>query len=221
MGYLLKAAPMSDFVVLEKSLPLPGSSANTATANSSNSSPRMMKANSSYSVASASASDVEDADIEIDFENFYVNNFDLTIKKSNQQVFGDGTTALKFTAAANIKTTSDVSLVVQKDGLDRIFPMFTENGYTFEAILVFQSGDEGAMTAYCYAPSDKGNLYISDTVNVDIAATPVEDLHIEEDIKLDKPSLSSSDVRISATEGTAITAVTITATPVNSLKWSV
>ena len=145
VGYLLKSAPLSEFAVLKESVPLPGTSSFSKT----------MKA--------ASTSDT-DSDIEIDFDNFYVNNFDLTIRKSNGEFFGDGTTALKFIANANIKASGDVNLVVQKDGLDRIFPMFAVNGDTFESILVFKSGDEGAMTAYCYAPSDKGNLYISNTL---------------------------------------------------------
>ena len=145
VGYLLKSAPLSEFAVLKESVPLPGTA-------------------DSFSKTMKATSDGADSDIEIDFDNFYVNNFGLTIRKSSQQVFGDGTTALKFIANANIKASGDVNLVVQKDGLDRIFPMFAVNGDTFESILVFKSGDEGAMTAYCYAPSDKGNLYISNTL---------------------------------------------------------
>lgn len=46
------------------------------------------------------------------------------------------------------------------------------------------------------------------------------DVTIWGNVELEKPSLSSNDVKISATEGTAITAVTITATPTDYLKWS-
>ena len=148
VGYLLKAAPLSEFAVLKQSVPLPGSVAE-------NSFSKTMKASSNGN---------SNGDIEIDFDNFYVKNFGLRIRKSTREDFGNGTAALKFIANANTKTDSDVKLVVQKDGLDRIFPMFTNDGNVFESILIFNSGDVGKMTAYCYAPSDKGNLYISDTV---------------------------------------------------------
>ena len=61
------------------------------------------------------------------------------------------------------------------------------------------------------------------SVDVEVSAALVEDYSIsgDVDVEFDKPSLSSSDVRISATEGTAITAVTITATPADNLTWSV
>lgn len=144
VGYLLKAAPLSEFAVLKESVPLPDSAAGNSPA-------KTMKASLN-------------GDVDVDFDNFYVKNFGLTIRKSTREDFGNGRVALKFIADAGIKTESDMQLVVQKDGLDRIFPMFTENGKKFETILVFTSADEGAMTAYCYAPSGKGNLYISDTV---------------------------------------------------------
>ena len=146
VGYLLKAAPMSEFAVLKESVALPGSR---------NALPETLKARST---------EKSNADREIDFDNFYVSNFDLTIRKSTREVFSNGMTALKFIAKSSVKINSDAKLVIQKDGLDRIFPMFTDDGYTFEAIIVFQSGDEGALTAYGYAPSDKGNLCISNTV---------------------------------------------------------
>ena len=82
----------------------------------------------------------------------------------------------------------------------------------------------------CIYSLKEGNMTLTATfrgltasVDVEISAALVKVNSISEDFKpkFDKPLLSSSDVRISATEGTAITAVTITATPVNSLKWSV
>ncbi len=159
VGYLLKTAPMSEFAVLKESVPLPGTKTSSSL---------------SRTIKAVSAAD-DNSDIEIDFDNFYVKNFGLTIRKSIQQGYGDGMTALKFIANASIKTSNDVKLVVQKDSFDRIFPMFKKNENIFEAILVFKSEDVGELTAYCYAPSGKGNLYISDTVNVDVLATPEEE----------------------------------------------
>lgn len=141
VGYLLKDAPLSKFAVLEESLPLPGS----------------------FSAKTSSNGD-SDSDIDIDFENFYVKNFSLAIRKSTRENFGEGMTALKFIAETTIKTSNDVKLVVQKDSLDRIFPMFSENGLRFESVLVFSSSDEGAMTAYCYARSILVVIFVAQSV---------------------------------------------------------
>ena len=254
----------------------------------------------------------------IDLENLCARNFALTANQSTIIIPEIGTSVMKFTASTKTLVSNDVQLVIHKDGLDRTFPMYTDNGKSFEINIEFTSSDLGAMFAYCYTSNDK-KLYVSNTLqfscirklgNVDIteisffgkdtlytnvnsdipaglyavdsdggyydissplagtqwtsteiakvndngcihglkegnttltatfrgftASVDVEvssaslednpiDTSISEDVKLefDKPSLSSSDVRISATEGIAITAVTITANPVNSLKWSV
>lgn len=140
---ILRRNDMNDFAILKKTVQLTGAS------------PQQVK---------ASSTDYGELNLEgIDLENLCVTNFALTANQSAIMIPKTGTSVVKFTASAKNLVNNDVQLVIQKDGLDRIFPMYTDDGKSFEINIEFTSSDLGAMFAYCYTPNDK-KLYVSNTL---------------------------------------------------------
>ncbi len=147
---ILKNAPMSDFAVLKNSVSL------TASPNVTSQNARVK----------ASSIDYEDINFDdIDLKNFYITNFELTVNKSVLIVSDTETSVVKFTAQASNNVNSDVQLVIQKDGIDKIFPMYSDGSGNFEVNVEFASSDLGYMTAYCYSAGDK-KLYTSDIIHL-------------------------------------------------------
>lgn len=99
----------------------------------------------------------------IDLENLCATNFALTANQSTIMIPEMGTSVVKFTASTKNLVGNDVQLVIHKDGLDRTFPMYTDDGKSFEINIEFTSSDSVAMFAYCYTPNDK-KLYVSNTL---------------------------------------------------------
>ena len=142
---ILRRNDMNDFAILKKPVSL--------------SSPA--KVSSSAQRVKANSTDYGELNLEgLDLENLSVTNFVLTANQSAIIISDAGTSIVKFTANAKKSVSNDVQLVLQKDGLDRTFPMYTDDGKNFEINIEFASSDLGAMTAYCYTPNNK-KLYVS------------------------------------------------------------
>lgn len=139
---ILRRNDMNDFAILKKSVQL------------TDALPQQVKVNSTA---------YDELNLEgIDLENICATNFALTANQSTVMIPEVGTSVVKFTASAKNLVSNDVQLVIHKDGLDRTFPMYTDNGKSFEINIEFTSSDSGAMFAYCYTPNDK-KLYVSNT----------------------------------------------------------
>jgi len=170
VAQLLRKNSLDDFIVINKN---EGLSANNLYSTAPT--PVMVKTSSENEDSDSSSDEIDYSKVNfdnIDFENLYVKKFALkadqnVVVLSNSDSESDER-VIKFTASIPTEMKNEVSLVIQKDGLDSVFMMFTDDNKNFEVNIGFVSSDMGDISAYCYAPSDEGQIYISEPIKISL-----------------------------------------------------
>ncbi|MBR0150869.1 MAG: putative Ig domain-containing protein, partial [Synergistaceae bacterium] len=116
----------------------------------------------------------------------YAEKFKIELEPATLNVKGgNATLKVKATSSKKITNGADVYIVIQKDGLDRIFTAYGTDGKNFTKSIEFASTDAGFAKVYCFSYGEGEQLYISNTARLAIKATAnnsdVEELYFAGD----------------------------------------